>query len=299
MTTKEINEKIIENTNLVHWYIRKKIKRIPFGITRRDLFQEGILGLQKAIKKYNPSLSKFSVYALFWIRKEISRHIETNLNIIRWPSHCAISLARRNYEKCPDLKLGEKQVLYPDDHQFFEQLPADENEITTIADIDISNIKNALRKLTKRELIIIKMRFGFGFDTESSLKTVAQELEISRERVRQIQDKALYKIKTYLLANREKRPQKVKIVYRVPTEEQLHLAIKKQLEGKIRNIKTLAKKLIYEHDWNLNEESLIKYLYRFRKRYFTERMTARKRITTKIIPSKTYRLILQFTQNNL
>ena len=205
-----------------------------------DLLQEGIGGLMQAVEHFDEQRGfKFSTYAVHWIRQAISRYIDRTARTIRLPSYIIADLSQQNraateleqrLERSPSsdelashLEKTKKQV------RLIEMLPEEpvplgapvggDDSTTTLSDVveDADNqthqyldewmrreeVSQLLETLTTRERTIISLRFGLGGGEGQTLRAIAQELGVTKERVRQIEAQAMKKLRMRVSENVE------------------------------------------------------------------------------------------------
>jgi RNA polymerase primary sigma factor len=223
--TKLINS----NLRLVVSIARKFANR---GMTLSDLIQEGNMGLMKAIDKFDPELGyRFSTYATWWIRQAITRGISDKSRMIRLPGHLneLLSRSRKNVRLLSE-KLGrvptldevaaatsvDKEKLNQalessrgllsldaatgnDFESTFGDMLADEQAASPSELVSLEflcrDLENALHFLTVYERAVIKSRFGLGKERPMSMAETAIALGISRERAKQLETRALRKLR--------------------------------------------------------------------------------------------------------
>lgn len=195
-------------------------------LTFLDLFQEGTLGLLRAVEKYEPERNvKFSTYASWWIWQQLGRTADTQGSLIRTPVHwnqLRRRLSRGQAE--PDAADAERAVLdlregiEPGRFEAMTQgfrfvstdTPADDDErplesILPGAELGPEaevmhaalgeRLESALSTLPPREGFIVRQRFGLGADASQTLEEISAHLGVSRERVRQLESRALARLR--------------------------------------------------------------------------------------------------------
>lgn len=196
-----------------------------------DLLQEGIGGLLQAIRRFDERRGfKFSTYSVHWIRQAISRHIDRAARTIRLPSYILAMMGHqkrvsaeleRSFERMPTpeelaANLGETAArigvieTLPEEPIPLETPVGNPDGNTTLSDVveDTSNethkrleqwmrrdeVNKLMEVLTSRERTVINLRFGLSTGEGETLRAIAQKLDVTKERVRQIETQAMEKM---------------------------------------------------------------------------------------------------------
>jgi RNA polymerase primary sigma factor len=202
------------------------------GLSFLDLIQEGNIGLMKAVDRFQFRRGfKFSTYATWWIRQAITRAIADYGRTIRLPVHVIESLnklekerkalrSERGREPTPDdlatrLNMPASKVRLLLDAQktpYSLEMKIGEDENAELGDVlrdrtvrspedtaiesDLANeVERALAPLSDREKEVLRLRYGLGTDREYTLEEIGRRLSVTRERVRQIESRALQKLR--------------------------------------------------------------------------------------------------------
>ncbi len=225
--TEAFSEIILHNLRFVVMVAKKHQSQ---GLPLEDLINEGNLGLIKAVKRFDETRGfKFISYAVWWIDQAIRQAISKNSRVVRMPVNVSDSLSRLNkrsveleqtYEREPTVDelaaISSKNIREIEDlykvnvHKISLDTPVDDSDATLLDFISFDNdrpeaqmmreslhneIEQVLHTLDSREEYVIRRYFSIGIEHAMTLEDIGKDMNLTRERVRQIKEKAIRRLR--------------------------------------------------------------------------------------------------------
>ncbi|MFP4055514.1 MAG: RNA polymerase sigma factor RpoD/SigA [Candidatus Brocadiia bacterium] len=226
------NRMIISNLRLVVSIAKNYVNR---GLSFPDLIAEGNVGLLKAVERFSADADcRFSTYATWWIKQAIRRAITNTVKTVRIPAYMVETIAHwKNAATQLTAKLGRaptveeiaKEIdLSPDNMNVIKRVVSATLTASTPVSLDLlcslneviedrttprpdeqffddyekDKIRELLDSISEREAEVLRMRYGLDDDTPMTLEEIGQRLDLTRERIRQIENEALIKLHEFL-----------------------------------------------------------------------------------------------------
>ncbi|MCS6918160.1 MAG: sigma-70 family RNA polymerase sigma factor [Fimbriimonadales bacterium] len=194
------------------------------GLSMIDLIQEGNLGLMRAAQQFDPKRgSRFATYATWWIRQAISRALQEQATMIRVPQHMAKALQQVRqaaallqqelgreptvHEVAQRAKLSPEQVrelMHAVAKPISLEMPINDSDGSVLGDLIAAETESEweqsidweslMARLTEREKTVIRLRYGLDGQSPQTLEEIGKQLGLSKERVRQIESRAIQKM---------------------------------------------------------------------------------------------------------
>jgi len=204
---KERDRFVMPNFRLV---LKEVFRYHPTGMRRSDLFQEGILGLQKAVFRFDPERGiRFSTYATYWIRQSIRKSLIDKSRLIRVPQAVQEELRKEQTKLKATERARVRRIM--SDTVLFSHGESDDSDDRFSFDVNDPSaafggeglhtqevpraVSDALRDLNNRERDVLQRRFGLAGERPQTLEQIGTHLNLSRERIRQIEQEAMARMR--------------------------------------------------------------------------------------------------------
>ncbi|MCG8669938.1 MAG: sigma-70 family RNA polymerase sigma factor [Pseudomonadales bacterium] len=226
------NHFVSANIRLVYFVARRHMER---GMTLDDMVQEGVIGLMRAAFKFDPNVGvRFSTYSFWWIKQAIRQAISKQRSMVRYPTHVNDQVNRVYAVKQKHLAATGKKITLQELQQQLDYAPAHIKDLLSLTNLCVSSsapifedgnntledeltyeqplsspiseylnserseqVEELLALLSERQATVVRLRYGIGHRKPYSLSEIAPQMGISRERVRQIAEEALAKIRQH------------------------------------------------------------------------------------------------------
>lgn len=191
---------VMHNLRLIVWLASKTP---AVGLTLSDLVQEGCVGLITAAKRFDPSREiRFSTYAYYWIRQAMFRALQNQCNVIRWPVYRSVVLLPAVLQGRDEGRTPGERPLQPLEYRIQRRLWRLSNRHVNPLDHVVgrevrAGVRQALSTLKLQQEEVIQRRYGIGSGTEETLESIGRSFGKTRERIRQIESKAVEKLVKY------------------------------------------------------------------------------------------------------
>lgn len=192
--------------------LREALKYRPRGLRESDLYQEGFMGLQRAAMRFDPARNlRFSTYGTFWVRQAIRQSLVNQSRLIRVPQRTQLLLRKHQAGAKTRLDAAEAERVSRVMHRTVTfSFAQDDDESTTDFDRNLwqkgpsfapgtlpTLIEEGLKRLCERQRRIVERRFGLDGRPSQTLESIGHDMQLSRERVRQLEREAIRKLRRH------------------------------------------------------------------------------------------------------